>query len=177
MAVFTQDGQLIWSGQDHAPHAASGACMRLLSECEVQTGAKVREGALFIADLGPGSFTGVRVGIVLAKAFAYLNKVECAGAVAFDLINPTGIAFVPSRKNEVFIRMPGDAPTRDSVAPHEALGYGISEREANYPLASNFRPLLEGLIRMQPVELVPAYFAEPSISLPKRAYSREVGSS
>lgn len=170
VAVFNDYCQLLWSGEELAPHAASGACLRLLAICAEECAVEVSQGTLFAADLGPGSFTGVRVGIVLAKTFAFLNQSPCVGTNAFDLLDASGIAFVPSRKNEVFIREAGRDVLRDRSAPDGARGYGLTDRPVEYPHAKSFAPLFNKLQRLTPEQLVPQYFAEPSISTPKKPF-------
>jgi hypothetical protein len=117
---------------------------------------------MFAADVGPGSFTGVRVGVMVAKAFSYVYSKPIAGAQAFDLISPTGIAAVPSRKGEWFLREPGKEPARVVELPDGML--------AVEPLASGFSRLVDQLKPTSAAEFVPKYLIEPSISQPKKPF-------
>ena len=58
VAIFDQDGSIVFSESVSAPTTSSGACLRLLHESKVDLG----QVKTFLADTGPGSFTGVRVG-------------------------------------------------------------------------------------------------------------------
>ena len=78
---------VLWSGSEYAPQAASGACLRLLESMVSATGKSLEDAEMFAADIGPGSFTGVRGGVTLAKTFGYLYSRPVAGATSFDLIS------------------------------------------------------------------------------------------
>jgi hypothetical protein len=125
----------------------------------------LKDGLGFGADLGPGSFTGVRVGVMLAKTLAFAHGTQAFGVAAFDLIS-AGTASVASRKNEWFVRRPGEEPVRSTV--WEGIGY--PSEDPVYPLAERFALLANRGELVAPEALLPLYFAEPSISVPKRAY-------
>jgi tRNA threonylcarbamoyladenosine biosynthesis protein TsaB len=191
VAVF-EGSRLVASGEEIAPQAASGACMRLLAGF----GVRLQEVELFLADLGPGSFTGVRVGVTLAKTLAFAltspgaptlagslaegaalgrptsASPDAGGADAFDLISPTRTVVLPSKRGEWFVRSPGSPPIRASELPNsDFVGYGPG-LEPTYPHAARFEALLSKIQRVAPELLVPAYLIEPSISQPKRAYTQ-----
>jgi tRNA threonylcarbamoyl adenosine modification protein YeaZ len=58
--------------------------------------------------LGPGSFTGLRVGLAAAKAIAYARKLPIAGASSLQAIaaGQRGLAYAatPARKGELFVQ-------------------------------------------------------------------------
>jgi hypothetical protein len=128
---------------------------------------------LFAADVGPGSFTGVRVGVTLAKALAYLRGVPAYGASAFDLIDAAQSVIVPSKRGEWFVREPGQEPVRVSdLTGISGIGYGPGIEVQQYPSAAGFTRLPIG--GAPPEMLVPAYLVPPSISMPKKPYGGEV---
>jgi tRNA A37 threonylcarbamoyladenosine modification protein TsaB len=174
VAIFSGAGEVLWSGAELAPNAASGALVRLLEMGLCETGLSLSAASRFVADLGPGSFTGVRVGIVFAKVMAMSVPATVAGATAFDLIAADRTTFVPSRRGEVFVREPGQQPERSASPPAGALGYEYG-KEGAFPHAANFATLLSQLDFMAPELLVPSYFAEPSISQPKQPYGASRG--
>ena len=153
-------GRVLFAGEETAQGRAGGACLGLLESGLSSLGIVLADVDLFAADLGPGSFTGVRVGIVLAKTLAWTQGAKCAGADAFDLVDPSGVVALPSRKGEWFVRTPGGGIDRTREAPPSV---GI-------PHASGFARL--ALAPISPYDLVPAYLLEPSISTPKRDYGR-----
>jgi tRNA threonylcarbamoyladenosine biosynthesis protein TsaB len=155
--------------------AASGACMRLLEIGLREAGVSLGKASLIVADLGPGSFTGVRVGVTLAKTLAYTQGTKTAGSGAFDLIDPLETVVVPSKRGEWFVRIPGGESERSTDLPQGAyLGYGQGIDTQTYPDAARFAPLLRNLVARSPEELTPLYLSEPSISTPKKPYGAGV---
>ena len=164
VALLSEEGELRFEGDEYAHQKAGEVCLRLLEKGLEKCGIDLCEIGTFAADLGPGSFTGVRVGIVLAKTLAWQGGKACAGADAFDLVDPLAPVALPSRKGEWFVRTPGRPVERTREEPPEIA----------VPLARGFANLAaHGLLRtFTPYGLVPAYLLEPSISKPKRDYGR-----
>jgi tRNA threonylcarbamoyl adenosine modification protein YeaZ len=162
---------LIWEGEEIALGRASETCLGLLQTGLAEKGIELEEIGLFIADVGPGSFTGVRVGLMLAKTLAWNLRAPCGGVEAFDLISPDGPVAIPSRKGEYFLRFPDSEPFRATTLPPETKGYGFEGR-VDYPRASVALRLLARIKAGSPIDLMPKYLAEPSISTPKRPLSR-----
>ena len=175
VALIGPSGEVLWSGMDLAAQNAGAASLRLLEAAFKATGAKLADAAIFAADLGPGSFTGVRVGVMLAKTFAWTEGARCIGADAFDLIDPARVVVLPSKKGELFVRLPGEVPVRQTEIPAECVGYGYGGEEIP-PQAAGFARLFTELKTVAPEELVPRYLIEASISQPKKPLSRRSGS-
>lgn len=146
--------------------------MRLLQEVLDETGRNLKEATLFAADLGPGSFTGVKVAVTIAKAMAFAQGVKCIGADSFDLISPDETVVLPSKRGEWFVRTPGHEPHRQPELPEEDFkGYGPGIDDQVFPTAARFAALLSRLEPIEPERLVPNYLIEPSISQPKKPLS------
>jgi hypothetical protein len=170
LAVISSDGELVAARHMEAPTGASGACLTMLEE--VLSPSKLTGVKVFAADVGPGSFIGVRVGVTLAKTLAYACNAKATGASSFDLIAPDQTVVFPSKRGEFFVRRPGEAPFRVPEPPDEEfVGFGTGARDERYPLAEGFVRLLDRLQIVQPHELMPQYLIEPSISQPKKPYS------
>lgn len=48
---------------------------------------RIQDVDAFLVDLGPGSFTGLRIGLATLKGFLAINKKKCYGALSLDLIS------------------------------------------------------------------------------------------
>lgn len=157
VAILDPEGALIATADQEAGHKAGGALLFLLEALMAEHGRTLGDARLFVSDVGPGSFTGVRVGVTLAKTLAFARHLPCAGVSAFELIEGPWPKAIPSRKGEWYVQAdPGRAPEIVSDA---------TLREVETPHARNaqgrtFDPIAPEL-------LVPAYVAEPSISKPR----------
>lgn len=169
VAAIAPTGEVLWECAEEAPRRASAACMTMVEELDRVL--PLSGASLFVADIGPGSFIGVRVGVTLAKTFAFAYDTLVAGASAFDLVSTESVVAVPSRKGEMFVRQQGKTPFRTSdplVTPW--LGYGPDQLSPTFPLAARFADLLDLLVPTTPEQFVPEYLIQPSISMPKKAF-------
>lgn len=173
VALFSEDGEVLFKGEKLAPQAASGACMSLLQEGLEQLKAMVGEVELWLADLGPGSFTGTRVGVTLAKTFAFANSKKAGGVAAFDLVDAQGHVVLPNKRGEWFYRSAGGTAVLVNELPAERFtGYGTGVETITYPHAAKFASLLNRIALVDPTDLLPAYLVDPSISTPKSPLSK-----
>ncbi len=178
VAAIDRESGVLWHGSEHAPQGASGACLALLSRMSAETNIVLEDAELFAADIGPGSFTGVRVGVTLAKTFGFLYGKPVAGATSFDLISVSQCVVLPSKKGEFFIRRPGQPPVRSVELPAEPYtGFGPDLANPTPPDAQNFICLLDHLEPRDAMSFVPEYLIEPSISIPKRPFASLGGAS
>jgi len=71
-----------WESDRHHTAAVSAQIHKLMGSCGI---AAAQIGAVAVA-IGPGSFTGVRCGLAIAKGFASARNVPVIGVSAFDVI-------------------------------------------------------------------------------------------
>lgn len=193
VALIREEGGracVAWHDREEAQGRSSSACLALLERGLKETGEALDSVDRFVADVGPGSFTGVRVGVTLAKTLAFSVRGRVAGVSAFDLISADRCSAIPNRKNEWLIRQPGEAPVlwhRGDEPPFPSLlvqsphgevsfsvqvaGYGAALLDATYPDASRVLGVWTRLSWFEPERLVPDYLVGPSISRPKRPYA------
>lgn len=168
VAVQLPGGEIVERSQE-APRAASAACLAMLDD--LLDGADSREVEEWIADMGPGSFIGVRVGVMLAKTFAFAGKRQARGLSAFDLIDADRTVAFPSRRGEWFVRVPGEPPYRTADVPASAVGFGLGSAD-RFPSAARAIELRMRASLVAPEELRPDHLMEPAISQPKTPYRR-----
>jgi tRNA threonylcarbamoyladenosine biosynthesis protein TsaB len=75
-------GELIWTSLDYHTVELAPAVSEMLARAKIKTG---ELGALAVA-LGPGSFTGLRIGLALAKGLALAQKLPLVGIPTLDFL-------------------------------------------------------------------------------------------
>ncbi len=123
-----------------------------------------------VADVGPGGFTAVRIGVAFAKTWSRFEGIELRAVSAFDLISPGGTAAIGVRRGSTVLRRPGQLLEHVAEVPDGVLGHGGAMVRLTYPHASRYRS--EYSFPADPLSLVPDYILEPSISTPKRPLGR-----
>lgn len=87
-SVALRDAQVLraecsWESDRHHTAAVSAQIRRLLDTCDISA---ARIGAVAVA-IGPGSFTGVRCGLAIAKGMASARNIPVIGVSAFDIMS------------------------------------------------------------------------------------------
>lgn len=121
-----------------------------------------------IVGMGPGPFTGLRVGIIFAQGFAKARNIPCIGVLSLD-----GIAQSIELKNEVVISI--DARRKERYwARYDATGERISEIAVSkidqVPAGiSDLYPTPQGLVRAannsRSIRESPIYLRKPDAAL------------
>lgn len=171
VALLDLDGSVVAQARREAPRNASATAIALLQELLASHGASLAEVEGFLADRGPGGFTGVKVGVTLAKMWAFANGVWAGGVLSFDLIAPQSTVAVPYKRGHFLVREPGLGLREESGVPEPHwVGYGMPDRPDRYPDWTAIASVWTTIERHDPIALVPFYGAEPSISTPKTPY-------
>ncbi len=74
--------ETLWVSQDYHTVELAPAVAEIMGKCGVKPEAL---SALAVA-LGPGSFTGLRIGLALAKGIAYVNHIPIMGVPTLDIL-------------------------------------------------------------------------------------------
>lgn len=85
-------GEMAWISHDHHTVELAPAIAGLLARCGVNA---VDLGALGVA-LGPGSFTGLRIGLALAKGMALAQNLPMVGLPSLDVLAASQPVEAPS---------------------------------------------------------------------------------
>ncbi|MBX3119288.1 MAG: tRNA (adenosine(37)-N6)-threonylcarbamoyltransferase complex dimerization subunit type 1 TsaB [Fimbriimonadaceae bacterium] len=171
VAYLDKGGQVLAAVGAEAKRQASAAILRLLEEVEREFGLSAKTADAFIADIGPGSFTGVKVGVTMAKTFGYAFGKKVGGVSSFDLVSASQTVVIPNVAGKFFVREPGKAGALQQGLPKGSfVGYGVGVLEPWHPDAAHAGEVLKSVEWVAPEQLVALYIAEPSISAPKRAY-------
>lgn len=121
-----------------------------------------------VIDAGPGSHTGTRVGVAFAKGLAFGKGWPVAAIESFDLISTLQVVSVSSRKGEFLVREPGKVPTVCEECPEGAIGWARGDVDPRYPSFQDSHEWLNDRRWLDAAEIVPAYYGEPLVSVPKK---------
>ena len=149
-ALLAADGAVIASAEREASRASSGFLAETLAEAELPLDRLER----VVADVGPGSLTGVKVGVAFAKVLAAALGIEAGGVSAFDLLPAGSPPAVQIRRNLWLVRSEDDSLEESEVEPEGAAR----------PSAIQAGGCLHRIRFCRPEELVPEYGVMPSIS-------------
>lgn len=108
-AALCQDGEVIGYGEKDSQMNHSRTILPVVEEMMEQNGRVLREVDVFAATVGPGSFTGVRIGVAAIKGYAWATGKPCAAvstlesaAWAAKKYKSTLCAAVKARQDEFF---------------------------------------------------------------------------
>lgn len=170
VALFNPHGLCLGSLDRDEPFAAGHATLDMLDHLLQRESVGRKDLTGFLADLGPGSFTGTRIGVVLAKTLGALACVHTGGIGSHRLIHPSATVVFPSKRGEWFI-FRGDEPERSLTLPDEPfVGFGPSVEPSVYPHAERFADVWSEIQWTDPIHLLPRYCIDPSISTPNKPF-------
>jgi tRNA threonylcarbamoyladenosine biosynthesis protein TsaB len=125
----------------HAPDGFGGLIFQRIEQLLHQTNLSLEDIDAFAAAAGPGSFTGVRIGLACIKGLA-----EAQGKPAFAISNlealarfgshPTRVPLIDARRGEVYATLP---LLRETVCPFPALLGQLPDTPVEF-IAQNFSP-------------------------------------
>lgn len=88
IAALVKDGQLLASGNLPFGYSSSKYLLpeieKALQNCQI----KIKDLTSIVVGVGPGSYTGIRVGVATAKALAFAGKKPLIGLCSLETFNP-----------------------------------------------------------------------------------------
>lgn len=78
-AAVTEDGRLLGYRMLYTKRAHSQLLLPMAKQLLAETGHSVQDVDIFAAANGPGSYTGLRIGIAAMQALAFAGNKQCAG--------------------------------------------------------------------------------------------------
>lgn len=107
--ALTQDGRLLGESYQNTGLTHSQTLMVMAEDLLKQCGKTVADVTAVAVAEGPGSFTGVRIGVAAAKGFAWGGQIPCYGVSTLEAMAETlGIweghvcACMDARRNQVY---------------------------------------------------------------------------
>lgn len=174
-ALVAQDA-VIWSGFHDGATSHGEALGKLIAEAKNQTNFNSVDQV--VVGMGPGPFTGLRVGIAFARTFAMAREIPCIGVASLDAIAGGASALTEmrsdfyvltdARRKEIYwakYRKGGERITEPAVAKKEEVDFeSLPVIEFGFP-----DPLVLVKLATQPnsVRTQPLYLRKPDAVLPK----------
>ncbi|MCA9643105.1 MAG: tRNA (adenosine(37)-N6)-threonylcarbamoyltransferase complex dimerization subunit type 1 TsaB [Myxococcales bacterium] len=119
--------RLAWGGSHERLNAHGEELPKLLEQCMAETGWSRGSLDRIAVGIGPGSFTGLRVGIALAQGIALglgrpLVGIGSLEALAAEAPGVLRVALIDARRGELFVQAfdPGGQPLHEPVAKPRA---------------------------------------------------------
>jgi tRNA threonylcarbamoyladenosine biosynthesis protein TsaB len=103
--------EILWSASGDASASHSTNLIDMVEKGLQSTGTKLSEVDLFAAAVGPGSFTGVRIGLATIKSFAVCAGKRCAGVSTLAAIAHAAgasehtVSLLPAGRGELFAQL------------------------------------------------------------------------
>jgi tRNA threonylcarbamoyladenosine biosynthesis protein TsaB len=155
----------------------SNSLLKDINECLSEGAVTLNRVNLLAAASGPGSFTGLRIGLATVKGLAATLRIPCVGIPTLEAValaagaSPATVALLPAGRGEVFSQLlsvssegsviPLDEPAH--LSPHNALmRYGLL-KTLNWsgPGAVLYRDVLISSAREQGIDFVDQIPSEP----------------
>jgi tRNA threonylcarbamoyladenosine biosynthesis protein TsaB len=162
-------GRVAASRLDPAPSGQAERLMPMIEAVCAEAGVRLADLDLIAVTVGPGSFTGIRIGLAAARGLALATGLPCAGVTSFDAVaasvegakRPLAVA-LDSRRDEIFVQCfaagAGGPPMmlrpEDAVRalPHGALWLAGDAAERLRPLLPN-ASIVAGALRPDPAAI------------------------
>lgn len=109
-------GEVVGERESSVMNAHGESLLGLLDDLFRQIGWSPRDVARWAVGVGPGSFTGTRVGVSTVKGIAFATGAEIAAITSFDALEygldlaAPFVTLVDAGKGEVYFRFSGEAP-------------------------------------------------------------------
>ncbi len=149
-SVAIIDGETVLYSGHRDGATAHGPSLPLL----VQEALKISDVDQVVVGMGPGPFTGLRVGIAFAQSFALAREIPVRGVCSLDAIAAT-------IKSEDFI-ITVDARRKEVYWARYTKGIRVSEPAVNFPADVSGAPIFaDRFPDLQAMVLLPGNISEP----------------
>lgn len=103
--AILEDNKLIKEISQNSGLTHSEKLMPIINQILLDTNLKLKDIDLLVCDIGPGSFTGIRIGVATVKAFTDSLNIPCVGissleALSYNVSNANYICSLIDAKND-----------------------------------------------------------------------------
>lgn len=185
-AALWQNGKVIGYAQNLAPTQQSATLIPMIEQLLHENKLNYQNLSAIVTSVGPGSFTGIRIGLAAAKGLAYAAGIPVLGFTTLDILhhaikdNPTPrLAILNAGKGEVYYQYDGGTaqlgPMKQLLAeapadPVTVAGNITIEKDGfiHSPITFPRADALAGLAASgyPPLPATPFYIRPPDAKLP-----------
>jgi len=173
IAAIIEQGFVTWSGFHDGATSHGEALGKLIAEAKNQTNFNSLDQV--VVGMGPGPFTGLRVGIAFARTFAMAREIPCIGVVSLDAIAGAAAemasdfyVITDARRKEIYwvkYQKNGERITEPQVAKREEVDFeNLPVIEFGFP---DPLTLVKLTTHSNSVRTQPLYLRKPDAVLPK----------
>jgi len=169
VAILRSNGVLTQSqAVDHGMQGELTA--ELISKVVIDSGLEISEITDVVVGVGPGPFTGLRVGLVTAEVFAHARQIPIHGicsldAVAFEYAKPCVVVTDARRKELYWARYEGIRIGEPQVSKPEELATQFPDTEFVGPGAQIYPDVISGQVMELKAGSLAKLFASGSAQL------------
>ncbi len=173
VAFFSPKFQLLSSIQEEAKQSCGVKLPMLIEHSLAELNATIHDITKVVIDVGPGSFSGIKIGTTYAKILAYTRNVPICSISSFHLVDNINPVAIPIRSNLFLLKNPGS----EEIVEHPSFpsnvkdvkGYGRDVQDSYYPLAENLAHCKEFICEENLFNINMQYKVMPNISTPKKS--------
>ncbi len=160
-AAVVIDGQVAAKRLKIQERGQAEALIPLVAEVLAEANLSCADVDIFAVTVGPGSFTGLRIGLSAARGLALATGKSCAGITSFEVLaravpeaerqGRTLLACVDAKRAEIFVQCL-DADLNPLSAPQAVLPQNIQEILPQSPLlvVGDGAEMLKGFLSQRP---------------------------
>ncbi|GHV18678.1 hypothetical protein FACS189425_07930 [Clostridia bacterium] len=138
--AILRDGVVLVEGHSDEARTHSERCLPMVIELLEKAGMEPADVDIFAATVGPGSYTGLRIGVATARALAYGSGARAMGISTLELMQKgEATPVIDARNGAVFALVDGE---HKRVSLEEMEG-----RELVYPFAGKWSGICEADLR------------------------------
>jgi tRNA threonylcarbamoyladenosine biosynthesis protein TsaB len=147
---LTRDGEILASATGEPAESHSNTLLRAIKQLLDESHLTLNDIDLFAVAAGPGSFTGLRIGLASIKALAVTLKRPCIGVPTLQAVARSGgtskasVALLPAGRGELFAQLLSVLPDQSVVELDQPVHIAPRELLEKYASLSAVRWCGEG---------------------------------
>lgn len=146
--ALLRDDRVLATRRTDVPRAHAAELAPFIADVLAEAGVAAADLTGVAVSLGPGSFTGLRIGVATAKGLCLATGAALVGVSTLDALvldaGEPAVAALPSRRGEAFLGGDGHAPRAIVLAHPDAWASDLDARVVVGPAAESVAVALPG---------------------------------